>query len=109
MKEIKAFVHRHRVSDIIHALGEAGFHNLSIVDVKGMLQALGSKEQDYSIELGGKFITEVKLELVCEDDQMDDAVLIIRENAQTGQPTAGWIYVSDILEALSIDRRREPR
>ncbi len=109
MKEIKAFLHRHRVADVIHALSKVGLHNLSVVDLKGMLHALEPEEQDYSIELGGKFITDVKLELVCEDDQVDDAIGIIRENAQTGQPMAGWIYVSDILETLPIDRRSKPR
>ena len=38
MKQIKAFVHRNRVSDLIHALAAAGFQRLSLFDVKGLLQ-----------------------------------------------------------------------
>lgn len=34
MKQIKAFVHRNRVSDLIHALEAAGFQRLSLFDVK---------------------------------------------------------------------------
>lgn len=104
MKEIKAFIHRNRIADVVHALAHAGFHNLSVIDVKGMLKALDSKEQDYSLEIGEKVITEVKLELVCEDElRTAEAVNIIRENARTGQPQAGWIYISEISAAMSID------
>ena len=42
MKQIKAFVHRNRVSDLIHALEAAGFRRLSLFDVKGLLRALSS-------------------------------------------------------------------
>lgn len=104
MKEIKAFIHRNRIADVVHALAHAGFHNLSVIDVKGMLKALDSKEQDYSLEIGERVITEVKLELVCEDElRTAEAVNLIRENARTGQPQAGWIYISEISAAMSID------
>ena len=108
MKEIKAFVHRNRIADVIRALKDAGYQNLSIIDVKGMLKALDSKEQGYSVEVGEKVITEVKLELVCADERVDEAIRLIREHARTGQPLAGWIYVSDLLAALPIDEEEPP-
>ena len=37
MKETKAFIHRNRAADVIRALQGAGYGNLSVVDVKGML------------------------------------------------------------------------
>ena len=46
MKQIKAFVHRNRVGDIVHALDAAGFTRLSLFDVKGMLRALSAREQE---------------------------------------------------------------
>ena len=61
MKEVKAFVHRARIGDIVHALEEAGFRHLSVVDVKGLLRALNDQEQSYSIEIGERVINEVKL------------------------------------------------
>ncbi len=103
MKEIKAFIHRNRAADVIRALKGAGFSNLSVVDVKGMLAALDERERDYSIELGEETITMVKLELVCEDESRTaEAAHIIRDNARTGQPEAGWIYISEIQAALPI-------
>lgn len=103
MKEVKAFIHRNRIADVVHALKAAGFRNISVIDVKGMLKALDSREQQYSIEIGEKVITEVKLELVCEADQVDQAIALIQKNGRTGQPDAGWIYVSGIGASYRID------
>lgn len=107
MKEIKAFIHRNRIADVLHALKDshfcAGRCNLSINDVAGTLQALDSRERNYSIELGEGVITEVKLELICEDERVDEAIALIRDNARTGQPLAGWIYTVDISSAIAID------
>lgn len=103
MKEIKAYIHRNRIADVVRQLEQSGYRYLSIIDVKGMLKALDSKEQEYSIEVGDKVITEVKLELVCEDaNRTAEAVRIIREHARTGHPEAGWIYISQIQSALPI-------
>ncbi len=102
MKEIKAFIHRNRAADVIHALETAGLGNLSLIDVRGTLQALDNRERGYSLELGEKIITELKLELVCEDEQVEQAVQLIREHGRTGQAVAGWVYVSDISAAWPI-------
>jgi len=109
MKEIKAFIHRNRITDVIHALKGTGFSNLSVVDVKGTLKALDNKEQDYSVELGTAVITEMKLELVCEESQVDEATQLIQQHARTGQEDAGWIYVIDIGQAIRIEGMAEGR
>ena len=103
MQEIKAFVHRNRIADVVGALSSAGFRRLSIIDVQGLLRALDSKEQQYSVEIGQKVVTEVKLEVVCEtESRTTEAISLIREHAKTGQPEAGWIYVSDIRSSIEI-------
>lgn len=107
MKEIKAFIHRNRIADVVHALKNSHFCegrcNLSINDVAGTLKALDHKEQNFSIKLGEGIITEIKLELICEDGQADEAISLIREHARTGQPLAGWIYSTDIPDAIPIE------
>ena len=106
MKEIKAFLHRNRVADIVHALQNSsycnGTCNLSVMDVTGSLRALDDQEKHFSIELGQEVVNEVKLELVCDDERVAEAVQIIRENGRTGQRNAGWVYVTDISEAYPI-------
>lgn len=102
-REIKAFIHRNRIADVVDALYRSGFRNLTVIDVQGLLKAMDSKEQRYSVEIGQKVITEVKLELVCENgEQTAEAVALIREHGKTGQAHAGWIYVTRILSSIEI-------
>lgn len=103
MKQIKAFVHRNRVGDIVHALEAVGFTRLSLFDVKGMLRALSAREQEYSVELGEKMINEVQMELFCEDGQVAQAVDIFKKMAATGRPDAGWIYVSAVEQSICVN------
>lgn len=102
MKQVKAFVHRNRVSDLIHELGAAGFQRLSLFDVKGMLRALSAREQQYSVEFGDQVINEVQMELFCEDDELTRAVEIFQRVGSTGRAEAGWVYISNVEEAIAI-------
>lgn len=111
MKEIKAYVHRSRVADVIAALkecpawgGERGGrrHNLAMYLVKGTLVPLDSDEQHYSIDLGDEVVNEYKLELLCEDEQVEALVAAIRDNALTGKSDAGWVYVTDVIQAVPV-------
>ena len=104
LREVKAFVHRNRVADVVDALYNANFRNLTVVDVQGLLKSLDSKEQEYSVHIAQKVVTEVKLELVCEDEtRTAEAITLIRENAKTGQPDAGWIYVIELQASIAIE------
>ncbi|MBS0576423.1 MAG: P-II family nitrogen regulator [Proteobacteria bacterium] len=103
MKQIKAFVHRTRVGDLVHALEAAGFRHLSLFDVKGLLRALDAREQQYSVELGESVIHEVQMEVFCSDEDVDKAVEIFRTRGRTGKRDAGCIYVSAIERALTIE------
>ena len=78
-------------------------HNLTVYAVKGSLLALDSREREYSVELGDEVISEYKLELICDEEQVDELVGIIQRTARTGQTEAGWIYVVDIASAAPIE------
>lgn len=103
MKEIKAFVHRGRAADIVHALIEKGFTQISVVDVKGTLEALSPRETDYSIEFGASVITEVKIEVVCEGADVERVIEIFRLQGHSSR-ASGWVYVSDIERSLKLDQ-----
>ncbi|MBZ0092934.1 MAG: P-II family nitrogen regulator [Sulfuricellaceae bacterium] len=112
MKEIKAYIHNHRIGDVIRALKDsgqcnanAGCRNLTVIQVQSLLKAVDAREQHYSIELAEAVINESKLELICEDHQVDELVGIIGRAARTGQAEAGWIYVSDIIQAVPVAGR----
>jgi len=102
MKEIKAFVHRGRAADVIHALITARYTQLSVTDVKGTLEALTDAETDYSLEFGESFITEVKVEIVCETERVDGALEILRSSGHSSR-SSGWAYVIDVEQAVRLD------
>ncbi len=111
MKEIKAYIHNRRIADVIRALKESGHcnanpdtgcRNLTVTPVQSPLKAADAGEQHYSIELAEAVVNESKLELICDDDQVDELVDIIEHAARTGQADAGWIYVSGIVAAIPI-------
>ncbi len=83
----------------------ARLRNLAVIPVQSLLKAVDAKEQHYSIELAEAVINESKLELICEDHQVDELVEIIERAAHTGQAEAGWIYVSEIIQAVPVAGR----
>ena len=102
MKEIKAFVHRGRAADVVHALVAARYTQLSLTDVKGTLEALTDAETDYSVEFGESIITEVKVEIVCETERVEGALEILRKSGHASR-SSGWAYVIDIEQAVRLD------
>jgi nitrogen regulatory protein PII len=93
VKQIKAFIHRHRAGDVLHALGAAGFERVSVFDVKGLLTSLNRREQQYSVEFGAAVLNELQIELFCDAADVDRAVELFRQHGRTGQADAGWLYV----------------
>jgi nitrogen regulatory protein P-II 1 len=111
MKEIKAYVHRSRIADVIAALKDSPAwggardgrrHNLAVYIVKGSLVPLDSDEQRYSMDLGDEVVNEYKLELLCEDSEVESLTAALIAAARTGQAIAGWITVIDVVSATPI-------
>ena len=111
MKEVKAYVHRSRVGDVIAAVkacpawgGTEGDrrHNLAVYLVKGSILPLDSAEQHYSMDLGEEVVNVYKLEVLCEDTEADEIVQALAGAARTGQLIAGWITVTSVEQAHPI-------
>lgn len=111
MKEIKAYVHRNRVADVLAAVkncpawgGAQGDHrhNLAVYVVKGSILPLDSAEQHYSMDLGEEVVNVYKMEVICEDGEVDELVNALAAAARTGQEVAGWITVISVEHAIPI-------
>ncbi len=115
MKEIKAYVHNNRIADVINAVEDSGLiartsapeiRNINVTSVHSLLKPVDSTEQQYSVALAEAIIAEVRLELICEDSQVDQLVALIEKTARTGQAVAGWIIVTDIVQAVVVSGMR---
>ncbi|BDB29177.1 P-II family nitrogen regulator (plasmid) [Cupriavidus sp. P-10] len=112
MKEIKAFIRQHRIANVIEALKDSGHcdmsnsgngcHNVTVSKVQRPLASGDPTQQHYSMELAEAVIAEYKLELVCADDVAAILTDAIAKAAATGQPDAGWIFMSEIQHAVCI-------
>lgn len=102
MKLIKAFIHHVRAEAVVEALAEAGYRNLTLHDVKGMLKPITENERDYTHETAGLVISETRLSLVVEDHEVDAVIAIIRTTARVGPDVSGYVYVSPVEQALPI-------
>lgn len=114
MKEIKAYIHNHRIADVIRALKDsgqcdasAGCRNLSVTGVRSLLKPVDNAERHYAVDLAEEVINEPKLELICEDEHVDELVGIIERTARTGQHEAGWVYVTDIVRVVPVGGTHE--
>ncbi|AGA80317.1 P-II family nitrogen regulator [Echinicola vietnamensis] len=101
MKEIKAFIKPKKVQVVVKSLRDAGFESVTLSKGEG---TGAHRQEDASPSLDFHFTDSpvVKLELVCQNEEMDIAVQLICDKAQTPEPGDGIIYVSEVDDAYRI-------
>jgi nitrogen regulatory protein P-II 1 len=101
MKEIKAFIKPVRVQIVVESLREAGFESVTLSKGEG---TGAYKQEDAAPSLDFHFTDSpvVKLELVCQNEEMEKAVKLICEKAKSPDPGDGIIYVTEIEDAYRI-------
>jgi nitrogen regulatory protein P-II 1 len=102
MKRIEAFVRVNKLEDVKQALEEAGVMGLSVEAVRGYGRQQGQHEQFRGSTYALNLVPKTKLEVVCTDDQVEDAIAAIVGAAQTGELGDGKIFVSEVTEAVRI-------
>ena len=105
MKKIEAIIKPFKLDEVKEALQDAGIQGLSVIEVKGFGRQKGHTElyrgADYIVD----FLPKVKIEVVLDDDQVDEAIETIIDAAKTNKIGDGKIFVSSIEEAIRIRTR----
>jgi len=101
MKEIKAFVKPFKVNDVLNQLLEAGYPNLSVSMAEGTGHFKGD-ESSISTHFSITDSKMAKIEIVCNDNDVDKIVAIISKFGRTGNPGDGIIYVSSVEKAVRV-------
>jgi len=107
MKEIKAYIKRHKLEDVSRVLQKVkALRGMSVVEVKGF----GRREEDDtylpSVDDLMDFGRYLKIEIFCQDDLVEQLTSVIEKNAYTGLRGDGKIYVSDLDKAFKIGKGR---
>ena len=102
MKKIEAIIRQEKVGTVKAALEEKGIIGMTLTQVSGRGRQGGVTLQwragDYRVE----FLPKVKLEIVLNDDECEDAVDIICKTARTGKEGDGTIFVLPVENALRV-------
>lgn len=102
MKEIKAYIRVHMLDKVIRGLEDAGFTDMTVIDVRAIRRDLRDEDMAYSVELAERYMNVAKLVIVVRDQDVDVATRLICERAHTGAKGDGLIYVSPVEEAIHI-------
>ena len=102
MKCLTVYMHTRRAGAVVDALLQAGMERVAFSVVSGMLNALTDEGHAFSVELGSEVLREAKLEIVCEDEQVAEALGLIRTHARTGQAVSGYVVITEVLECIPI-------
>ncbi len=102
MKKIEAFIRHEAFEQIRDRLAGMGLPSMSVSEIKGSGRQAGAVD-GYRGRRAGIFLRpKIKLEMVLDDKDVDRAVDVILELAQTGHPGDGKIFVIDVHEAIRV-------
>lgn len=107
MKEVKAYIRHNMIGKVVEGLEHEGFHEMTLIDVRGLSGGLRSEEYHLSLELAEKYMNAVKLEIVCSDERVSQAVAIIAQAARTGRKGDGLIFITPVASVLRISTGSE--
>jgi nitrogen regulatory protein P-II 1 len=102
MKKIEAIIKPFKLDEVKEALQDVGVQGLSVIEVKGFGRQKGHTELYRGAEYVVDFLPKVKIEIVLDDDQVDNAIEAIIDAAKTEKIGDGKIFVSTIEQAIRI-------
>jgi nitrogen regulatory protein PII len=103
MKEVKAYIKPHKLTDVVVALRDIpGMTGISVFDLRGFGRGRAADAKRKIIEDLVAYIPMVKIEIVCSDESMERIVAEIEKTAYTGLRGDGKIYVAEVLSAVRI-------
>jgi nitrogen regulatory protein P-II 1 len=99
---VTAIIKPHKLDDVKTALRDTGVLGLTVTEVKGFGRQGGKTETYRGAEYTVDFLPKVKVEVVCDDDDVDRVVDAISGAARTGTIGDGKIWVLGVDRLLRI-------
>ncbi len=102
MKKLEAIIRHELLEKVRDALDKAGYHGLTISEVRGAGSQRGYTENYRGAKATIVFRPKVKIEIAVEAEQVDEVIEIIVGSARTGTVGDGKIFVVPIEETVRI-------
>lgn len=102
MKKIEVYIRPFKLEEVKDALTKLDIRGMSVSEVKGFGRQRGHKEMYRGSEYTVDFLPKIKIEVIVKDDDLEDVIDAIIENAGTGRMGDGKIFVYDVMDAIKI-------
>jgi nitrogen regulatory protein P-II 1 len=105
MKEIKAYVRRDLINQVVEQLTLAGAPGVSVIEIHPV--GYGYEPSHFEPHFARmleryRYLSIVKLEIFCPDWELERLIDMIQETCRTGGPGDGMIFISDVSDAVRI-------
>lgn len=102
MKLVVAIVKPHRLDEVKEALRDVGVNGLTTTEVEGFGRQRGHTEVYRGAEYQVDFVPKLKVEVLCDDDQVQGVVDAVTKAARTGKIGDGKIWVVPVEQVVRI-------
>jgi nitrogen regulatory protein P-II 1 len=102
MIRVTCYIRPHKLEQVKTAVAALGISGLSVSDVRGTgnsperPQWLGGEEHIVALPVRSR------IEVVAPDELKEDLIRVIVENARTGEPGDGKIFVERVVDAIRV-------
>jgi nitrogen regulatory protein P-II 1 len=107
MRKVEAIIRPEKLEIVKKALSDAGYVGMTVSEVKGRGVQGGIVERYRGREYIVDLIPKVKIELVVKEEDVDNVIDIICENARTGNPGDGKIFVIPVERVVRVRTKEE--
>jgi nitrogen regulatory protein P-II 1 len=102
MQLITAIIKPHVLDAVKDGLKTKGIQGLTVTEVKGFGRQGGHTETYRGTEYAIEFVPKIKLQLVCDDADVDSLVDVIADVAKTGTIGDGKIWTTPVGRLVRI-------
>ena len=102
MKKLEIITRPFKVEAVKEALAGMGIKGMTLTDVKGFGRQMGHKEIYRGAEYDVDFLPKVKIEVILDDANVDQAVEATIKAARTDKVGDGKIFVYSVENAIRI-------
>jgi nitrogen regulatory protein P-II 1 len=93
---VVAIVKPHRLDEVKESLRDIGVNGMTITEVEGFGRQRGHTEVYRGAEYQVDFVPKIRVEVLCDDDQVDAIVEAVSSAARTGKIGDGKVWVTPV-------------
>ena len=102
MKLITAVVKPFKLDDVKAALQAFGVHGMTVSEASGYGRQRGHTEVYRGAEYQVDLVPKVRVEVICDDEDVDDLVVVMVKASQTGRIGDGKVWVAPIETVIRV-------